>query len=121
MISEEPSTRSPSPPASTAPPSTEAAARSVQVSPADRDLALRRYAPILGYLQYENTVYWTRFHVFLLADSALFALLANRLPFDVSVVTWARLYTLIVTAIGGLVLAGLWWKTLVAARGWIER
>ena len=89
-------------------------------SEGDRDLALRRYAPILGYLQYENTVYWTRFHVFLLANSAFLALIANGLPFSTAVV-WARLYTLMVAASAGLILSFLWWRVMIAARGWIDR
>jgi hypothetical protein len=38
-----------------------------------RDVALTRYGQVLGYLQYENTVYWTRVGFVMAAQAVLIA------------------------------------------------
>jgi hypothetical protein len=44
-----------------------------------RDVALTRYGQVLGYLQYENTVYWTRVGFVMAAQAALIAFSANHM------------------------------------------
>jgi len=83
------------------------------------DLRVRQFGVVAGYLQYENSVYWTRSQLFLVGNSALVGLLATALPLTASV-SWSRIYTLAVAFTLGLILCILWLKILLAACGWID-
>jgi hypothetical protein len=87
-------------------------------NPSEVDLRIRQFAVVCGYLQYENAAYWTRCQFFVVANVALIGLLANALPVR-TCVTWARIYTLFVPFMLGLVLNVLWLLILRAAHGWI--
>jgi hypothetical protein len=86
----------------------------------DTKLALERYRNILGYLQYENTIYWTRSGFMLVAHSALFGFLA-RLMSDIADPTWPRVGLVFFASIFGLVLSYLWTLTIHKGNGWIDR
>lgn len=86
----------------------------------DLDLNLRRYAAALGYLQYENTTYWTRSQHFLVAHTFLLGFVVTKLPVTSKELTWARIVCLGVASLGGLVLARLWFDGLKAGEYWIN-
>jgi hypothetical protein len=83
------------------------------------DLHLKRFDIVCRYLQYENTVYWTRSQLFLVANAALLGFLANRLPEDTKA-SWVRMIVVLVLLLLGLGLSILWLLILRAAHGWIE-
>jgi hypothetical protein len=83
------------------------------------DLNLRRYAAALGYLQYENTTYWTRSQHFLVAHTFLLGFVVTKLPVTSKELTWARIVCLGIASLGGLVLAKLWFDGLKAGEYWI--
>ncbi len=83
------------------------------------DLRVRQFGVVCGYLQYENTVYWTRSQLFVVANAALIGLLANALPTSTKV-PWVRIYTLLGPFLVGFVVCYLWLKILWAAHGWID-
>jgi len=86
------------------------------------DLALKRYDVIFKYLAYENTVYWTRSQLLLVANAGLLALRASKLPTnprDKDVV--AALVTSIPIVVVGFALSVLWLLLLRRAEVWIAR
>lgn len=84
------------------------------------DINLRRYAAALGYLQYENTTYWTRSQQFLVAHTFLLGFVVTKLPVLPMELTWARIVSLGIASLGGLALARLWFHGLRAGEYWID-
>jgi hypothetical protein len=76
----------------------------------DADLALRGYGVILGYLQYDNTVPWTRSRPFLVANAVLLGFLGHNSPL-IDADPWACLVTSMLSAGNGLTLTIVWLVT----------
>jgi hypothetical protein len=86
-----------------------------------RDLALSRYDTLLRYLAYENTVYWTRAHLLLVANAALLGFVSTRIPTSsLSSVSWTQLIVLAVVCLSGMALTIIWHFALAAGSGWIS-
>jgi hypothetical protein len=85
------------------------------------ELALKRYAAILSYLQYENAIYWTRSQHFLFAHAAIFGFFASQLSAKPTGKAWMLHVATSVVALAGLALSGIWWRALTAGDYWINR
>jgi len=83
------------------------------------DLALRRYIPILGYLQYENSTYWTRSNFFLTSNTLLLGFFLNIVPYSTQA-PFIRLFTIYPIAVAGNILCWLWLQTLQSGSIWIN-
>jgi len=92
-------------------------------SPAGQEqkIALEQYRNILGYLQYENTMYWTRAGFMLVAQAALLSPLARLLPLSPSKVDWGFVAVTIGLGTFGLVLCYLWLQVIGGVLWWIDR
>jgi len=86
----------------------------------DGEQSLRRFAPLLQYLAYENTTYWTRAKFFLLGEVALIGFVSTQLPTSLVGVSYTRLAVLFVGALVGLLMAILWIYGLKAGQLWIS-
>ncbi len=84
------------------------------------DLALRRYDAVFRYLAYENSVYWTRAQFFLLANTALAAIVLNQMPMGAPVPTWNRLGVLGLASAMGFALTWLWRAALETGEQWLR-
>ncbi len=83
------------------------------------DLAVRKYAAVLGYMQYESNTFWVRAQHFLVASALLAGLALPRLPTQLSELSPARVGILSVVSLAGLVLSWLWLKALASGKYWI--
>jgi len=85
------------------------------------DIALKRYDSILRYIAYENSVYWTRAQFFLVANSALLALVFSQFGRETpSEVLWSRIvFQIIACVIGGL-LTWLWKGVVENGDQWLR-
>lgn len=87
----------------------------------DFDNALQQYGIIASYLQYENSTFWTRTSLLLVAHTALFGFLAQVLPPISKVATWEKISISMVMGLTGIVLVLIWWTSIVTAERWINR
>lgn len=87
--------------------------------PEDDGQALERYRIVMGYLQYENSVFWQRGHFFFLTSAALFGFVSSRLPLLTRNSSWENVGATLVMSIAGLVLCLLWKRALDAGNFWI--
>jgi hypothetical protein len=74
-----------------------------------------RYQSILGYLQYENTAFWTRSGFMSIAQSALIGFYVSAFLRQPVAYTW-EWWVLIGTAIMGFLVAGAWFWVAVKGR-----
>jgi hypothetical protein len=88
-------------------------------SSADRDLALKRYDTALKLLISDTQIYWTRSHLFLVANAALIAFALNSIPLATDVRT-VKILALAIGSITGIVLCTLWRRGLKAGEGWMN-
>lgn len=93
-----------------------------QLSASDETkFALERYRIVAAYLQYENTVYWQRGQLFLVASTALFGFSVQNLPLvssgDQPI---ERVIVCAMLSIAGLILAWLWHRSLMAGEFWLH-
>ena len=86
---------------------------------AERELSLKRYGQVLGYMQYESNIFWVRSQHFLTAHAFLFGFVLANMPVTSTSITWARIYTLAGASIGGICLAHLWRQALRAGKYWL--
>lgn len=84
-------------------------------------IAIERYRNVIGYLQYENTIYWTRTGLMLIAHSTLFGFLTKVLQEIGSKQTWFDITMAFSVSIVGLLLSILWTRLLEGSLWWIER
>jgi hypothetical protein len=84
------------------------------------DLALKQYNSILNYFLYESNIFWTRSTHFLTAHTFLLGFVLTQLPFSNKQLTWARIFVLAFTSIGGILLSNLWMRTWQSGRYWIS-
>jgi hypothetical protein len=84
------------------------------------DSALQRYGQVLSYLIYENTTYWTRSGLLLLAHTSLLGFTAIIVPPFSADAQPERVLLLAVIGFVGLRLARLWWTALQWGIEWIE-
>lgn len=87
----------------------------------DPKIALEQYRNIIGYLQYENSTFWTRSGFMLVAHSALLGFLTRLLPEPVRDAPWLSITLSISISVVGLVLSLLWTRAIDGALWWIER
>jgi hypothetical protein len=88
------------------------------------DLALKRYDIVMKYLATENTLYWTRSQILLLANTALLGYAANQLnalDADLSKEPWTRLSVVLVECLFGLLLCVAWHFGIDAGAYWMDR
>lgn len=78
------------------------------------DLAVRKYAAVLGYMQYESNIYWVRAQHFLVASALLAGLALPRLPTELADLTPARIGILSAVSVAGIVFSWLWLQALAA-------
>jgi hypothetical protein len=83
------------------------------------DINTERYAMLLSYTKYENTMYWQRGQIFLLANTGLFGFLSANIPLFRTDTPIERAIIVIVVGIAGLFLCWLWKKSLEAGEFWI--
>lgn len=88
--------------------------------PKDPKIALEQYRNVLGYLQYENTIYWTRSGFMLVAHSALLGFLTKLMP-SPDEANWQSIGLSFGISLFGLALSLLWMKALLSALWWINR
>jgi hypothetical protein len=81
------------------------------------DVALKRYAIVMGYLTYENNVYWTRSQFFIVANVGLIGFVASRL-IDPHI---AKRAFLILMSCFGLILSIYWFRIMKSALYWTNR
>lgn len=85
----------------------------------DDEKALERYRIVMGYLQYENTVFWQRGLFFFLTSGALFGYVSSRLPLLTPNSSWEIVWATLIMSIAGLFLCLLWKRALDAGNFWI--
>jgi hypothetical protein len=86
----------------------------------EAELSRKRYDIVLKHLAYENTAYWTRSQLFLVANAALIGFALKEIPTSLVGVSKTRLVTLLVCSVVGILLAVLWIYGLKAGQGWIN-
>ena len=79
-----------------------------------------RYGIILSYLQYENTMYWTRINFFLLSNSALLGFVINSLPLFNSKISVNQIFIHLIASISGFILVILWNTAIKNGLYWIN-
>ena len=79
----------------------------------------KRYDTVLKHLAYENTIYWTRSQLFLVANAALMGFALKEIPTSLVGVSRTRLAVLFVCSVLGILLTALWIYGLRAGQGWI--
>jgi hypothetical protein len=84
------------------------------------DSTLQRYGQVLSYLIYENTTYWTRSGLLLLAHTSLLGFTAIVLPPFSADALPERVLLLAVIGFVGLLLARFWWTAIKRGIDWIE-
>ncbi len=84
-------------------------------------LALERYRNVIGYLQYENTVYWTRSGFLLTAEAALLGFNARVVPATIEDITWPALGMSMGLCVVALLICLLGLKMLENSVQWISR
>ena len=89
--------------------------------PNDPKLAIERYRNVIGYLQYENTTYWTRSGFMLVANSALLGMLSRSVPDPSASAPWLSVVVWQVVCMIGLYLSVMWIRALQGALLWISR
>jgi hypothetical protein len=87
----------------------------------DAKFALEQYRNILGYLQYENTIYWTRSGFMLIAHSTLFGFLTRLLPQSNAEKAWQGIGLSFGVCMLGLALSFLWTRAIMEGLRWIDR
>jgi|GEM_PF-6313821 len=87
----------------------------------DQKLALEQFRNVIGYLQYENTVYWTRSGFLLTAEAALLGFNARVVPTSVSDASWPALGIAFGLCAVALVLCWLGLKMIENSLYWINR
>lgn len=83
-------------------------------------VALERYRIVAAYLQYENTIYWQRGQLFLVASAALFGFASQNLPLLSAAQPIEEVIVCLGLALAGLVLANLWHRSLRAGEFWVH-
>jgi hypothetical protein len=93
---------------------------------------LKRYEILMAYLAYENTIYWGRTNLILVAEAALLGFTATIIAGNVSAsspanapspsASWSLERTIVVGALSlaGFILAIVWHKALVLGNYWIN-
>src|SRR5207253_1996939 len=84
-------------------------------------IALEQYRNVIGYLQYENTVYWTRSGFMLVAQVALLGFLARAFPTFEEKTGWIGGIVIIGLGVFGLILCYQWNRVNDGALWWINR
>lgn len=84
-------------------------------------IALEQYRNVIGYLQYENTTYWTRSGFMLIAHAALLGFLTRLLPDQPSAASWQSIGLTFGVSLFGLALSLLWMRAIQDAIWWINR
>jgi hypothetical protein len=87
----------------------------------DTKIALERFRNVLGYLQYENTVYWTRSGFLLTAEAALLGFSARVVPTDTAIASWPALVLGLGLCAVGLILCWLGLRMIRNSLHWIDR
>ena len=85
-------------------------------------VSLEQYRILVTYLQYENTIYWTRSGVALVIQSALLGFLTQVLPVDKE--EFSNLYGVCISFLFcffGLVITYFWWRIDKMGLFWIDR
>lgn len=85
----------------------------------DGKTALERYRIIMGYLQYENSIFWQRGHFFFLTSGALFGFVLSKLPLLTENSSWEIVGTTLIMSIAGLSLCYYWKRALDAGDFWV--
>jgi hypothetical protein len=86
----------------------------------NQGIALSKYQTILGYLQYENTVFWTRSGFVLIAQTALLGFYVTMLP-RAEKPTAGIALQLGCLGVIGLLLVALWFFAIASGTWWINR
>lgn len=87
-----------------------------------QDLALRQYDCILRYLASDNTVYWSRSQLLLVANAALVGFIFKEIPSPRSPgETWTQLIVLTVSCLVGIGLCSVWFLAIKAGLRWMDR
>ena len=84
------------------------------------DINARKYAMLLSYLGNESTIFWQRFYIFLLANTALFGFSWNNPPLFSPCTPVERAIISALAGIAGLCLCWLWARSLDAGEFWID-
>ena len=84
-------------------------------------IAIERYRNIIGYLQYENSMYWTRRGLMLIAHSTLLGFLTKVLQEIGPGQSWFDIIVALSVSAVGLLLSILWVRLLDGSLWWIER
>ena len=82
-------------------------------------LSIRRYQAAVGFMAYENTVFWTRAGFFLVAETALLGFIGSNLPEYGAEYVSVQAVGALVLSIVGLVMSRLWWLALRRGEFWI--
>lgn len=86
----------------------------------EQDLAIRQYAPILGYMGTECSMFWSRSQLFLVANSALIGFAAKDITGLQKNDELAKLWLYLALSILGLLLCGLWLVTIKLGSKWMN-
>lgn len=86
-----------------------------------QDLALKRYGQVLGTMQYESNVFWTRSQLFLAAHALLLGFAFNGiLEILKKEPLWMHLLVVGAICIAGIALSVLWKQAHQAGLYWID-
>ena len=82
--------------------------------------ALEKYGLLMSYLQYENSIYWTRSNFYLLACTALFGIASSSIPSPSLNFSFHKIIAFFIISGAGLYLTFLWHQSVKSGEYWIE-
>lgn len=86
----------------------------------ESETQIKRYGIIMPYLAYENTMFWQRGSLFLIAHSALVGFVSTSIPKLSSYESWASIISSFIISISGIILTIFWLMSLKAGEFWIH-
>jgi hypothetical protein len=86
----------------------------------EQKIALEKYRNILGYLQYENTIFWTRSSFIIVAQASILGFSFRLFPIEGNP-TWTQLFIILFVGVIGIVLCIIWAKMNKSSIFWINR